>query len=59
VPTKGNPLGIKGAGEAGTVGSMPAVANAVIDALSVYGVRHFDMPATPERLWRTIRDAKK
>ncbi len=58
VPTKTNPLGVKGAGEAGTVGSMPAVANAVVDALSVYGVRHIDMPATPERIWRTIRAAK-
>jgi carbon-monoxide dehydrogenase large subunit len=58
VPTKTNPLGVKGAGEAGTVGSMPAVANAVIDALSVYGIRHIDMPATPERIWRTIQDAK-
>ncbi len=58
VPTKTNPLGVKGAGEAGTVGSMPAVANAVVDALSVYGVRHIDMPATPERIWRTIQEAK-
>lgn len=58
VPTKTNPLGVKGVGEAGTVGSMPAVANAVIDALSVYGVRHIDMPATPERIWRTIQIAK-
>jgi carbon-monoxide dehydrogenase large subunit len=58
VPTKTNPLGVKGAGEAGTVGSMPAVANAVIDALSVYGIHHIDMPATPERIWRTIQVAK-
>jgi carbon-monoxide dehydrogenase large subunit len=58
VPTKTNPLGVKGAGEAGTVGSMPAVANAVIDALSVYGIRHLDMPATPEKVWRAIRAAK-
>jgi carbon-monoxide dehydrogenase large subunit len=58
VPTKTNPLGVKGAGEAGTVGSMPAVANAVIDALSVYGIRHIDMPATAERIWRTIQAAK-
>jgi carbon-monoxide dehydrogenase large subunit len=58
VPTTGNPLGIKGAGEAGTVGSMPAVANAVIDALSVYGIHHLDMPATPEKLWRAIAEAK-
>ena len=58
VPTQTNPLGVKGAGEAGTVGSMPAVANAVIDALSIYGIRDIDMPATPEKVWRAIRDAK-
>jgi aerobic carbon-monoxide dehydrogenase large subunit len=55
VPTKTNPLGVKGAGEAGCVGAMPAVANAVVDALSEFGVRHIDMPATPERVWRAIR----
>src|SRR5215813_2871292 len=54
VPTATNPLGVKGAGEAGSVGAMPAVANAVIDALSAFGVRHIDMPATPERVWRAI-----
>jgi carbon-monoxide dehydrogenase large subunit len=58
VPTKTNPLGVKGAGEAGTVGAMPAVTNALVDALSALGVRHVPMPATPERLWRAIRDAK-
>jgi carbon-monoxide dehydrogenase large subunit len=58
VPTKTNPLGVKGAGEAGNVGALPAVANALVDALSVYGVRHIEMPATPERLWRAIHDAK-
>ncbi len=58
VPTKTNPLGVKGVGEAGTVGSMPAVANAIVDALSVYGIRNIPMPATPERLWRLIRDAR-
>jgi carbon-monoxide dehydrogenase large subunit len=58
VPTKTNPLGCKGAGEAGSVGAMPAAANALVDALSVYGVRHIDMPATPERIWRTIAAAK-
>jgi len=56
VPTKTNPLGVKGAGEAGCVGAMPAVANAVVDALSEFGVRHIDMPATPERVWRAIRN---
>ncbi|MGP0090226.1 MAG: xanthine dehydrogenase family protein molybdopterin-binding subunit [Xanthobacteraceae bacterium] len=55
VPTKTNPLGVKGAGEAGCVGALPAVANAVVDALSELGVRHIDMPATPERVWRAIR----
>ena len=58
VPTKTNPLGIKGAGEAGSVGALPAVTNALIDALSVLGVRHIDLPATPERLWRTIQEAR-
>ena len=55
VPTKTNPLGVKGCGEAGCVGAMPAVANAIVDALSVLGVRHIEMPATPERVWRAIR----
>ena len=54
VPTKTNPLGVKGAGEAGCVGAMPAVANAVVDALAEFGVRHIEMPATPERVWRAI-----
>jgi len=58
VPAKTNPLGIKGAGEAGAVGALPAVMNAINDALRPLGIRHFDMPATPERLWRAIRDAK-
>ena len=54
VPTKTNPLGVKGCGEAGSVGAMPAIANAIVDALSVYGIRHIEMPATPERIWRAI-----
>jgi carbon-monoxide dehydrogenase large subunit len=58
VPAKTNPLGIKGAGEAGTVGALPAVMNAVNDALAPLGIRHFDMPASPERLWRAISEAK-
>jgi len=58
VPTKTNPLGVKGAGEAGNVGALPAVANAVVDALSVYGIRHIPMPATAERIWRAIREAE-
>ncbi|MGH6968409.1 MAG: xanthine dehydrogenase family protein molybdopterin-binding subunit, partial [Stellaceae bacterium] len=58
VPSKSNPLGIKGAGEAGCVGALPAVMNAINDALLPLGIRHFDMPATPERLWRAIHAAK-
>ena len=57
VPTRTNPLGVKGAGEAGNVGALPAVANALVDALSPLGIRHIEMPATPERLWRAIREA--
>jgi carbon-monoxide dehydrogenase large subunit len=58
VPTKLNPLGAKGAGEAGTVGALPVVMSAVIDALAPLGVRQLDMPATAERVWRAIQDAK-
>jgi len=54
VPTKTNPLGTKGAGEAGCVGALPAVVNAVVNALSEFGVKHIDMPATPERIWRAL-----
>jgi aerobic carbon-monoxide dehydrogenase large subunit len=57
VPTRTNPLGVKGAGEAGCVGAMPAVANALVDALSHLGIRHVEMPATPERLWRAMKEA--
>ena len=57
VPTPTNPLGVKGAGEAGAVGAMPAVANALVDALSEFGIRHIEMPATPERVWRAINEA--
>jgi carbon-monoxide dehydrogenase large subunit len=56
-PTPLNPLGAKGIGEAATVGSTPAVQNAVVDALSPLGVRHIDMPCSPERVWRAIRGA--
>jgi carbon-monoxide dehydrogenase large subunit len=56
-PTPTNPLGVKGCGEAGCVGAMPAVANAIVDALSGLGVRHIEMPATPERIWRAINGA--
>src|SRR5438874_2466641 len=53
-PSPSNPLGIKGVGEAGTIGATPAIANAVIDALAPLGVRHLDLPLTPERVWRAI-----
>jgi carbon-monoxide dehydrogenase large subunit len=59
VPTKGNPLGVKGAGEAGAVGAPPAVINAVVDALNRRaGVRHIDMPATPRRVWEALQSAQ-
>jgi carbon-monoxide dehydrogenase large subunit len=57
-PTPQNPLGAKGIGEAATIGSTPAVQNAVVDALSHLGVRHVDMPLSPERVWRAIRSAR-
>ena len=56
-PTPLNPLGAKGIGEAGTIGSTPAAQNAVVDALSIFGIRHLDMPLTSERVWRAIRDS--
>ena len=58
VPTATNPLGAKGVGEAGVTGSMPCLMNAVIDALRQAGVTHFDMPASPQRVWQALRDAK-
>jgi CO/xanthine dehydrogenase Mo-binding subunit len=57
-PTYLNPLGAKGIGEAATIGSTPATANAVIDALAPFGVRHVDVPCTPEKVWRAIQDAQ-
>ncbi len=57
VPCGTNPLGVKGAGEAGAVGSPPAVINAVVDALSPLGITHVDMPATPEQIWRAVAKA--
>jgi carbon-monoxide dehydrogenase large subunit len=56
-PTDVNPLGVKGAGETGTIASTPAVVNAVMDALAPLGISHLDMPLTPERVWRAMRDA--
>jgi aerobic carbon-monoxide dehydrogenase large subunit len=57
-PTDVNPLGVKGVGEAGTIASTPAVVNAVVDALAPLGIRHLDMPLTPERVWRVMQAAK-
>jgi carbon-monoxide dehydrogenase large subunit len=57
VPAKTNPLGVKGCGEAGCAGSLTSIMNAVVDALSEYGIRHIDMPATPHRVWQAIRAA--
>jgi carbon-monoxide dehydrogenase large subunit len=54
-PAPSNPLGVKGVGEAGTIGATPAIANAVVDALSPLGIRHLDLPFTPERVWRAIQ----
>ena len=54
-PTKTNPLGVKGAGEAGATGAPPAIVNAVVDALSARGVRHIDMPLTPQNVWKALR----
>ena len=60
VPCKTNPLGVKGAGEAGAIGSCPAVMNAIVDALwRAYRIRHIDMPATPQRVWKAIAAARK
>jgi aerobic carbon-monoxide dehydrogenase large subunit len=57
VPTAVNPLGAKGVGEAGTVGALGAAMNAINDALAPLGIRHFDMPATPNRVWAAIQAA--
>jgi carbon-monoxide dehydrogenase large subunit len=59
-PCKTNPLGVKGAGEAGAIGSCPALINAIVDALyRGYGIRHIDMPATPQKVWQAIETARK
>ncbi len=58
VPAKSNPLGTKGCGEAGCAGSLSTIVNAVVNALSEFGIAHIDMPLTPERVWRAIQDAK-
>lgn len=57
-PSPNNPLGVKGVGESGTVGATPAVANAVLDALSPLGIRHIDIPLTPLKVWQAIQAAE-
>jgi carbon-monoxide dehydrogenase large subunit len=57
-PAPGNPLGVRGGGEGGTTPSLAVVVNAVVDALSDYGVTHIEMPVTPEKVWRAIRNGK-
>jgi len=57
-PSPSNPLGVKGVGEAGTIGAPPAVINSVVDALSPLGIRHIDMPASPMRVWKAIQNAR-
>ena len=58
VPTKTNPLGVKGCGEAGCAGGLPSTMNAVMDALADCGIRHIDMPLTPFRVWQALQAAK-
>ena len=57
-PSPVNPLGVKGAGEAGTNAASAAMVNAVVDALSPFGIKHIDMPLKPERVWRAIQESK-
>jgi len=57
VPSPNNPLGVKGAGEAGTTGAVPTVSNAVIDALRPLGINHLEFPFSPTRVWAAIRDS--
>ncbi len=58
LPAKTNPLGTKGCGEAGCAGALASVMNAVVDALSPFGIGHIDMPVTPERVWQALRSGK-
>jgi len=58
-PSPSNDLGVKGAGEAGTIAASPAVVNAAVDALKHFGIRHIDMPLQSEKMWRIIRDARE
>jgi carbon-monoxide dehydrogenase large subunit len=59
VPTEANPLGVKGAGQAGAIAAPQTIISAILDALGPHGVTHIDMPATPERVWRAIQAAKR
>ena len=59
VPATTNPLGVKGCGEAGCAGALTSMMNAINDALAEFGIRHFDMPATPQRVWQAIQEAKR
>ncbi len=59
VPTAANPLGVKGSGQAGAIAAPQTIICAILDALAPLGVEHIDMPATPERVWRAIRDAPR
>jgi carbon-monoxide dehydrogenase large subunit len=59
VPAPGNPLGVKGVGEAGTTGSVPTLSNAVMDALRPLGINHVDVPLSPSRVWKAIAASGK
>ena len=59
VPSPNNPLGVKGAGEAGTTGALPTLMNAILDALRPLGINSLDMPATPSRVWQALRAAQQ
>ncbi len=56
VPCTTNPLGVKGAGESGVAGSLPSAMNAVLDALAQRGIEHFDLPASPQRIWDVLQE---
>jgi carbon-monoxide dehydrogenase large subunit len=58
VPSAGNPLGVKGSGQAGAIAAPQTIINAILDALAPLGIETFDMPATPERVWRAIQAAR-
>ena len=57
MPCTTNPIGVKGAGESGVAGSLPSAMNAIIDALSARGIDHFDLPASPQRVWQALQQA--